>query len=112
MLCGVVWCDVVLCCDVLFCIVLWWCEGGGMPVGAYGGRRDIMQMVAPSGPVYQAGTASRPASQQASQLAVSVSVRGLKRLLPSSTLVTIECDVIVTHSSFHILFSYLTILFL
>jgi glutamate-1-semialdehyde 2,1-aminomutase len=30
--------------------------GGGMPVGAYGGRRDIMGMVAPSGPVYQAGT--------------------------------------------------------
>jgi len=30
--------------------------GGGLPVGAYGGRRDIMQMVAPSGPVYQAGT--------------------------------------------------------
>lgn len=28
-----------------------------MPVGAYGGRRDIMQMVAPSGPVYQAGNA-------------------------------------------------------
>ncbi len=32
--------------------------GGGMPVGAYGGRREIMQMVAPSGPVYQAGTLS------------------------------------------------------
>ena len=32
--------------------------GGGMPVGAYGGRRDIMQMVAPSGKVYQAGTLS------------------------------------------------------
>lgn len=32
--------------------------GGGMPVGAFGGRRDIMQMVAPSGPVYQAGTLS------------------------------------------------------
>jgi glutamate-1-semialdehyde 2,1-aminomutase len=32
--------------------------GGGMPVGAYGGRRDIMQMVAPEGPVYQAGTLS------------------------------------------------------
>ncbi|GAA0716300.1 glutamate-1-semialdehyde 2,1-aminomutase [Dokdonella soli] len=32
--------------------------GGGMPVGAYGGRRDIMQMVAPAGPVYQAGTLS------------------------------------------------------
>ena len=30
--------------------------GGGLPVGAYGGRRDIMQMVAPLGPVYQAGT--------------------------------------------------------
>ena len=32
--------------------------GGGMPVGAYGGRRDIMQQVAPAGPVYQAGTLS------------------------------------------------------
>jgi len=32
--------------------------GGGMPIGAYGGRQDIMQMVAPVGPVYQAGTLS------------------------------------------------------
>jgi glutamate-1-semialdehyde 2,1-aminomutase len=32
--------------------------GGGLPVGAYGGRADIMQMIAPSGPVYQAGTLS------------------------------------------------------
>jgi len=32
--------------------------GGGLPVGAYGGRRDIMEMIAPSGPVYQAGTLS------------------------------------------------------
>jgi len=32
--------------------------GGGLPVGAYGGRRDIMSMIAPSGPVYQAGTLS------------------------------------------------------
>ena len=32
--------------------------GGGMPVGAYGGRREIMQLIAPSGPVYQAGTLS------------------------------------------------------
>ncbi|MEO5625859.1 MAG: glutamate-1-semialdehyde 2,1-aminomutase, partial [Dokdonella sp.] len=32
--------------------------GGGMPVGAYGGRREIMQMIAPAGPVYQAGTLS------------------------------------------------------
>lgn len=32
--------------------------GGGMPIGAYGGRRDIMKMVSPDGPVYQAGTLS------------------------------------------------------
>lgn len=32
--------------------------GGGMPIGAYGGRRDIMQVVSPLGPVYQAGTLS------------------------------------------------------
>jgi glutamate-1-semialdehyde 2,1-aminomutase len=32
--------------------------GGGLPVGAYGGRREIMQMVAPVGPMYQAGTLS------------------------------------------------------
>lgn len=32
--------------------------GGGLPVGAYGGRRDVMETVSPSGPVYQAGTLS------------------------------------------------------
>ena len=32
--------------------------GGGLPVGAYGGRRDIMELVAPIGPMYQAGTLS------------------------------------------------------
>ena len=32
--------------------------GGGLPVGAYGGRRDVMALVAPAGPVYQAGTLS------------------------------------------------------
>ncbi|TDI94503.1 MAG: glutamate-1-semialdehyde-2,1-aminomutase [Caldithrix sp.] len=32
--------------------------GGGFPVGAYGGRKEIMELVAPSGPVYQAGTLS------------------------------------------------------
>lgn len=32
--------------------------GGGLPVGAYGGRKDIMALVAPSGPMYQAGTLS------------------------------------------------------
>ena len=30
--------------------------GGGLPVGAYGGKKEIMEMVSPSGPVYQAGT--------------------------------------------------------
>ena len=32
--------------------------GGGLPVGAYGGRKDLMELVAPAGPVYQAGTLS------------------------------------------------------
>ena len=32
--------------------------GGGLPIGAYGGNREIMQMIAPEGPVYQAGTLS------------------------------------------------------
>ncbi|MDR1031424.1 MAG: glutamate-1-semialdehyde 2,1-aminomutase [Treponema sp.] len=32
--------------------------GGGMPVGAYGGRREIMELISPCGPVYQAGTLS------------------------------------------------------
>src|SRR5205085_1092210 len=32
--------------------------GGGLPVGAFGGRREIMQKIAPLGPVYQAGTLS------------------------------------------------------
>ena len=32
--------------------------GGGLPVGAYGGRKDLMSLVAPAGPMYQAGTLS------------------------------------------------------
>ncbi|MCL6452504.1 MAG: glutamate-1-semialdehyde 2,1-aminomutase [Alicyclobacillus sp.] len=40
--------------------------GGGLPIGAYGGRRDVMERVAPLGPVYQAGTmAGNPASVRA-----------------------------------------------
>jgi glutamate-1-semialdehyde 2,1-aminomutase len=40
--------------------------GGGMPVGAYGGRRDLMGQIAPAGPVYQAGTLSgNPAAMAA-----------------------------------------------
>ncbi len=48
--------------------------GGGLPVGAYGGRRDIMQMVAPAGPMYQAGTlAGNP-------LAMTAGIETLKEL--------------------------------
>ena len=36
-------------------LVINFTAGGGLPVGAYGGRREIMEMVAPNGPVYQAG---------------------------------------------------------
>ena len=40
--------------------------GGGLPVGAYGGKREIMELVAPQGPVYQAGTLSgNPLAMQA-----------------------------------------------
>ena len=50
--------------------------GGGLPVGAYGGRADIMDMVAPSGPVYQAGTLS------GNPLAMTAGLWSLKRLTP------------------------------
>jgi len=50
--------------------------GGGLPVGAYGGRRDIMGMVAPSGPVYQAGTLSGNPLAMAAGLAT---LRALRR---------------------------------
>ena len=48
--------------------------GGGLPVGAYGGRADIMNMVAPAGPIYQAGTLS------GNPLAVSAGLAALRRL--------------------------------
>ncbi len=48
--------------------------GGGLPVGAYGGRRDIMMKVAPAGPVYQAGTLS------GNPLAVSAGLAMLRHL--------------------------------
>ena len=49
--------------------------GGGMPVGAFGGRRDIMSKLAPVGPVYQAGTLS------GNPVAVSAGLATLKRVL-------------------------------
>lgn len=48
--------------------------GGGLPVGAYGGRRDIMQLVAPVGPMYQAGTLS------GNPLAMAAGIATLKEL--------------------------------
>ena len=49
--------------------------GGGLPVGAFGGRRDIMEQIAPSGPVYQAGTLSGNPVAMAAGLATLQLVR-------------------------------------
>jgi glutamate-1-semialdehyde 2,1-aminomutase len=43
--------------------------GGGMPIGVYGGRRELMELVAPAGPVYQAGTLSGHALSMAAGIA-------------------------------------------
>jgi len=48
--------------------------GGGLPVGAYGGRREIMELVAPAGPMYQAGTLS------GNPLAMTAGIETLKAL--------------------------------
>jgi glutamate-1-semialdehyde 2,1-aminomutase len=48
--------------------------GGGLPVGAYGGRSDIMDRIAPAGPIYQAGTLS------GNPLAVAAGLTTLRRL--------------------------------
>jgi glutamate-1-semialdehyde 2,1-aminomutase len=53
--------------------------GGGLPVGAYGGRRDIMSMVAPAGPMYQAGTLS------GNPLAMTAGIETLKLLQKSGS---------------------------
>lgn len=50
--------------------------GGGLPVGAYGGRREIMESIAPSGPIYQAGTLS------GNPLAMAAGLSTLKLLTP------------------------------
>jgi glutamate-1-semialdehyde 2,1-aminomutase len=51
--------------------------GGGLPVAAYGGRRDLMEAVAPSGPVYQAGTLS------GNPLAMAAGIATLQALTPA-----------------------------
>jgi glutamate-1-semialdehyde 2,1-aminomutase len=50
--------------------------GGGLPVGAYGGRADLMSLVSPAGPVYQAGTLS------GNPLAMTAGIWSLDRLTP------------------------------
>ena len=57
--------------------------GGGMPVGAFGGRRDIMEKIAPLGPVYQAGTLSGNPVAVAAGLATLKLVLGAGLLRPA-----------------------------
>lgn len=52
--------------------------GGGLPVGAFGGKKEIMEKVAPSGPVYQAGTLS------GNPLAMTAGIETLSRLTPET----------------------------
>jgi glutamate-1-semialdehyde 2,1-aminomutase len=58
--------------------------GGGLPVGAYGGRRDLMNLVAPAGPVYQAGTLS------GNPLAMTAGLTTLRRLRGKSVYERLE----------------------
>ncbi|MBR4944345.1 MAG: glutamate-1-semialdehyde 2,1-aminomutase [Peptococcaceae bacterium] len=58
--------------------------GGGLPVGAYGGKKEIMQHVAPVGPVYQAGTLS------GNPLAMAAGIATLKELAKPGVYETIE----------------------
>src|SRR5207342_835122 len=51
--------------------------GGGLPVAAYGGRRELMELIAPSGPVYQAGTLS------GNPLAMAAGLATLDELTPA-----------------------------
>jgi glutamate-1-semialdehyde 2,1-aminomutase len=66
--------------------------GGGMPVGAFGGRRDIMQHIAPLGGVYQAGTLSGNPIAMAAGLAALTEIRkpGVYELLTAKTTQLIE----------------------
>ena len=66
--------------------------GGGMPVGAFGGRRDIMERLAPLGPVYQAGTLSgNPVAMTAGLMTLElVGAPGFHRRLAAQTEVLME----------------------
>jgi len=58
--------------------------GGGLPVGAYGGRADIMSLIAPEGPVYQAGTLS------GNPIAVSAGLATIRELMKPGTYERLE----------------------
>jgi glutamate-1-semialdehyde 2,1-aminomutase len=58
--------------------------GGGLPVGAFGGRREIMEMIAPIGPIYQAGTLS------GNPLAMTAGIETLKALSRPGVYKTLE----------------------
>lgn len=58
--------------------------GGGMPVGCYGGRRDIMEKIAPIGPIYQAGTLS------GNPIAMTAGIETLKILSKPTAYKTLE----------------------
>ncbi len=60
--------------------------GGGLPVGAYGGKSEIMQMVAPSGPMYQAGTLS------GNPLAMTAGIKTLELLKQEGTYDRLEAS--------------------
>ncbi|MGD8843726.1 MAG: aminotransferase class III-fold pyridoxal phosphate-dependent enzyme, partial [Gammaproteobacteria bacterium] len=66
--------------------------GGGLPVGAFGGRRDIMEQIAPLGPVYQAGTLSGNPVAMAAGLATLELVRqpGFHDQLEATTAVLLD----------------------
>lgn len=66
--------------------------GGGLPVGAYGGRKEIMDLVAPAGPVYQAGTLS------GNPLAVTAGLATLRVLRRPGTYAELERRAALLHS--------------
>jgi glutamate-1-semialdehyde 2,1-aminomutase len=60
--------------------------GGGFPLGAYGGRADLMDLVAPVGPVYQAGTLS------ANPVAVAAGLATVKKLKRENPYAKLEAE--------------------
>jgi glutamate-1-semialdehyde 2,1-aminomutase len=65
--------------------------GGGLPIGAYGGRRDVMARIAPSGPVYQAGTLSgNPLAMAAGLATLSTLTAALHARIEKRTAALVE----------------------